>query len=90
LGLTEKSYIANGHGMSPEQCRSARGWLNLSQGELAEAAGVSLSTVKDFEAGRRKPIGNNLAAIQGVLASRGIGFTDNGLTGPPIKVSGPV
>jgi DNA-binding transcriptional regulator YiaG len=76
--------------MVPEQCRAARGWLNLSQGELAEAAHLSLSTVKDFESGRRKPIDNNLAAIVAALQSYGIRFTDNGLTGPPMKLGGPV
>jgi len=74
--------------MTPEQCRAARGWLDLSQTELATAAGVSQSTVRDFEAGRRKPIGNNLAAIKGVLETRGITLTENGITGP--VVAGPV
>jgi len=36
----------------PEQCRAARGFLNWTQDELAKAAGVSRSTVKDFEAHR--------------------------------------
>jgi len=76
--------------MSPEQCRAARGWLSWSQTELAEAAHVSLSTVKDFEAGRRKPIGNNLTAIQSALESREIRFTANGLTGPAAKAAEPV
>ena len=70
------------HGMTPEQCRAARGWLDISQSELAEAANVSLSTVRDFEKGRRVPIGNNLNAIKGVLEAKGIAFTENGLTGP--------
>lgn len=68
--------------MRPEQCRAARGWIGLSQTQLAEAAGVSLSTVKDFEGGRRTPIGNNLSAIKGVLELNGIAFTENGITGP--------
>ncbi len=38
--------------MSPAQCRGARGLLNWSQGELADKAGVSRSTVKDFETER--------------------------------------
>lgn len=36
----------------PAQCRGARGLLNWSQGELADKAGVSRSTVKDFETER--------------------------------------
>jgi len=36
----------------PAQCRAARGLLNWSQGALADRAGVSRSTVKDFETGR--------------------------------------
>ena len=36
----------------PAQCRGARGLLGWSQGELAERAGVSRSTIKDFETER--------------------------------------
>lgn len=36
----------------PEQCRAARGLLNWTQGQLALAAGVSRSTIKDFECQR--------------------------------------
>lgn len=68
--------------MSPEQCRAARGWLDISQQELADTANVSLSTVRDFEKGRRVPIGNNLSAIRGALEAKGIGFMDKGITGP--------
>jgi DNA-binding transcriptional regulator YiaG len=62
--------------MSPEQCRAARGWLDLSQSDLASAANVSLSTVRDFEKGRRVPIPNNLKAMEAVLEARGIAFVD--------------
>jgi DNA-binding transcriptional regulator YiaG len=72
--------------MTKEQCRAARSWLDLSQQELATAANVGLSTVKDFEAGRRTPIGNNLAAIRTALEAKGIAFIENGVTGP----TGPV
>ena len=61
--------------MIPEQCRAARAWLSLSQEDLAKAAGVSLSTVRDFEAGRRKPIANNLAAMQREIEAKGIQLT---------------
>lgn len=36
----------------PEQCRAARGLLNWTQEHLATVAGVSRSTIKDFECNR--------------------------------------
>jgi transcriptional regulator with XRE-family HTH domain len=60
--------------MSPEQCRAARAWLGWSMDALAERAHVSNSTVRDFEARRRRPIANNLAAIRGALEAAGIEF----------------
>ncbi|MPY74008.1 MAG: helix-turn-helix domain-containing protein [Alphaproteobacteria bacterium] len=38
----------------PEQCRAARGLLNWTQEQLAALAGVSRSTVRDFENGRHE------------------------------------
>lgn len=63
---------------SPEQCRAARAWLDWDQEKLAKLAGVSLSTVRDFEKGRRLPIGNNLDAIQKVFEGAGIAFNFDG------------
>lgn len=63
--------------MSPEQCRAARSWLGWSQDELRKRASVGLSTVKDFEGGARKPIANNLNAIQKALEDGGIRFTSD-------------
>lgn len=82
--LTKNILSVISHGMTPEQSRAARGWLDMSQQELAEASNVSLSTVRDFEKGRRVPIANNLNAIRSVLESRGIAFTEHGLTGPNV------
>lgn len=58
--------------LTPEQSRAARGWLDWSQADLAERAKVSLSTVRDFEKGRRVPIANNLDAIERALAEGGV------------------
>jgi hypothetical protein len=68
--------------LTPEQCRAARGWLDWSQDVLAVKAKVSLSTVRDFEKGRRTPIANNLAALEGVLMGAGIRLAPMGITGP--------
>ena len=58
--------------LTPEQSRAARGWLDWSQETLARLANVSLSTVRDFEKGRREPIANNKAALERALQSAGI------------------
>jgi ribosome-binding protein aMBF1 (putative translation factor) len=63
--------------MTPEQSRAARGWLDWGQQQLADAARVSLSTVRDFEKGRRVPIANNLTAMKAALEARGIVFVDD-------------
>lgn len=61
--------------ISPEQCRAARAWLDWKQEELAAKAGVSLSTVRDFEKGRRTPIANNAKALVVALGEAGLDLT---------------
>jgi ribosome-binding protein aMBF1 (putative translation factor) len=68
--------------MSPEQVRAARNWLAWTQAHLAEKAKVGLSTVKDYESGKRTPIANNLEAIQRALESGGISFGSDSIKGP--------
>jgi transcriptional regulator with XRE-family HTH domain len=70
---------------SPAQSRGARGILEWTQGRLATEAGVSLSTVKDFEAGRRTPIGNNLSAMQRAFEAAGIEFIPEDGGGPGVR-----
>ena len=61
--------------LTPEQCRAARAWLNMSQEDLASRAKVSLSTVRDFEIEDRVPIVNNIEAMQRVFEAEGITFS---------------
>ena len=68
--------------MSPEQARAARSWLAWTQAELADKANVGLSTVKDYESGKRTPVPNNLLAIKGALEAGGISFTADMVGGP--------
>ena len=58
--------------LAPEQLRAARAWLNWSQEDLATRANVSLSTVRDFENGKRNPMKNNLEALRRTIEASGI------------------
>lgn len=64
--------------LAPEQSRAARAWLEWSQEDLAQRAHVSLSTVRDFEKGRRMPIKNNLDAIRLSLEMAGVSLLFRG------------
>ena len=57
--------------MNPAQCRAARALVDYSQEGLAEKAGVSVSTIRDFESDKRAPREANLAAIIGALEKAG-------------------
>jgi transcriptional regulator with XRE-family HTH domain len=82
VGLDKKGLCSENRTMSlfPTQCRAARGWLGWTQDDLAKRAKVGLSTVRDFEAGRRTPIPNNLDALRRAIEEAGIRllYTDDG------------
>ena len=81
VDLDTKKFDGHKCGMSPEQCRAARGWLDWSQQYLAKRAKVGLSTVRDFEKRRRTPIANNLDAMRRALEAAGIEFTNGDAPG---------
>ncbi|WP_354059092.1 helix-turn-helix transcriptional regulator [Bradyrhizobium sp. RT6a] len=60
--------------ITPQQCRAARGLLDWTQSDLAKAAAVGLSTVKDFERGTRETDPANVAAMEAALERAGIEF----------------
>jgi transcriptional regulator with XRE-family HTH domain len=64
----------------PEQVRAARSLLGWSQQDLAEKAGVAVSTVADFERSQRNLVPNNAFAIRQALEVAGIRFTETGVS----------
>ncbi len=72
--------------MTPAQSRAARALVEMSQDDLAKAALVGLSTVRNFEAGRSVPITNNLEALRRVLEVAGVLFIDRNGNGPGVRL----
>ena len=73
--------------LTPEQCRAARGWFGWTQQELADKAGIGVSTVRAFEAGYRMPVRNNLGAIQRAFEASGVQFLSDGDRATGISVA---
>ncbi len=73
----------------PEHCRGARGLLNWTQADLALKAGVSRSTVKDFELGRHELHRATEAQIRHALELAGVLLLgDDG--GPGVRLAAAV
>jgi len=72
--------------MMPAQARAARALINWTQPRLAEAAGVGLSTVVDFERERRVVSSESQKAIQSALEAAGVIFVDEDGEGPGVRL----
>ena len=72
--------------ISPGQCKAARALLELTQGELADAANLGLSTIVDFEKKRRQVSVDAIQAIRDALAARGVEFIDENGGGPGVRL----
>ena len=72
--------------MSPAQCRGARAVLEMTQPQLAAAAGVGLSTVVDFERERRSVSEDAVEKMQRALEAAGIEFIEENGGGPGLRL----
>lgn len=75
--------------MTPAQCRAARALLDWHQSKLAEAAGIGLSTVVDFERKRRTVSEAARKTLQRALESAGVEFTNGGQPGVRMRKGRP-
>ena len=76
----------NGDMISPDQCRGARALLNMKQPELADLAGLGLSTIVDFEKSRRDVSVLAIQAIRAALERAGIQFIPENGGGPGVRL----
>lgn len=75
--------------LSPNQCRAARGLLNLSQSQVASAAHIATTSLSEFERGERVPSYNNFQAIIAALESHGIILIPANGGGPGVRLKTP-
>jgi transcriptional regulator with XRE-family HTH domain len=73
--------------MTPAQSRAARALLEWSQEELAKAAHLGLSTIRDFEKGRRIPSHNNLLGMRTALEAAGVLFIPENGAGAGVRLA---
>lgn len=65
--------------ITPEQCRAARGLLDIRQSRLAEMSGVAERTIASFENGQRVPRDKNLSSLRAAFEAAGVAFTAHGV-----------
>jgi predicted transcriptional regulator len=60
--------------VNPKQIRAARGWLGISQEDLARRSGVAKRTIARFEKNLSVPYDRTLRDLQDCLEAMGIEF----------------
>lgn len=74
--------------LSPALARAARGLLAWQQADLAAAAGLSLTAIKNFEGGKKKVHKETARAVQNAFERNGVEFPPSGGLRQADEVSG--
>lgn len=72
--------------ISPKQCRAARAWLSWKQVDLAEASGVTQTTIAQFESGGRVSSDQTLQKLRVAFEAAGIEFMFERMVGKGLFV----
>lgn len=78
--------MAKAMNLCPEQCRAARALLDWTQEQLAALAGVSRSTVRDFECHRHELQRGSEALMIAALERAGVRFLSGNREGPGVRL----
>lgn len=65
--------------LTAAHCRAARGWLGWTQAQLSKESGVGLSTIKDYERGRRETHKGVQLLLQNAFAKNGVWCSKAGI-----------
>src|SRR5208283_4998191 len=65
--------------LTAAKCKAARALLAWNQQELAQRAQLGVSTIADFERGKRTPTDGNIEAMINAFVAAGISFVDGGV-----------
>jgi transcriptional regulator with XRE-family HTH domain len=72
--------------ITPSQCRAARGLLDWTQQELADAARIGVATVRLFEGEAAEARPATLAVLRQAFESAGVQFIDENGGGPGLRL----
>jgi transcriptional regulator with XRE-family HTH domain len=72
--------------ITPSQCRAARGLLDWTQQELADAARIGVATVRLFEGDVGESRQATLAMLRQAFESAGVEFIDENGGGPGVRL----
>lgn len=72
--------------LTASQSRAARGLLDWTQQQLADAAHIGVATVRVFEAERAAPRQATLIVIRRAFESAGVEFIDENGGGPGVRL----
>ena len=75
--------------ITPEQCRAARGLLDWTQLDLADAAEVGIATIRQLEAGLNQPRRATLVVVRRTLEAAGVEFIDENGGGVGVRLREP-
>ena len=71
--------------LTPAQCRAARGLLKWTQGDLADKAGISIVTVRNFENDKTEPHKGTVVLLRQTLETAGVIFIEDNGGGVKLK-----
>ena len=72
--------------ISPSQCRAARGLLDWTQQELADAARIGVATVRLFEGDAAESRQATLSVLRRAFELAGVDFIDENGGGPGVRL----